>query len=139
MTWKQTLALGTGLSVLASASIVLAGTLYKLQCSDKDCGYKGEIGIGGSRLQVQKTGFCVNCGDLVTVRWDRPREGVTPKAPEMKAVGRIWLPTTGEVKPLYPCPKCSQPFLPIDSVAELKCCPKCKKPTLTAKMELIFD
>ena len=139
MTWKRALALAAGVALLASAGWVLSGTLYKLQCSDKECGHTAELGLGGTMLAVHKTGFCVNCGDFVAVGWDRPRDGVAPKNPEIKPVGQVWLPMTGQVKPLYPCPKCKQPFLPIDSIEELKCCPKCKKPTLTAKVSVMYD
>jgi len=135
--------LGVGIVALAAA-VALGGTMYNVVCANKDCGYKVELGLGGTMLQEAKTGWCVNCQDFVAVGWTRPdaaerMPATEPRVPEIKPIGKVWLPTTGQVKPLYPCPKCKGPFLPIDSIEELKCCPKCRKPTVSAQRTIMYD
>ena len=136
------LALVVGSVALAAGAVALGGILYNVACSNKECGYKVELGLGGTMLQVAHTGWCTNCKDFVAVGWTRRDARGVPegkRVPEVKPVGTIWLPMTGQVKPLYPCPKCKQPFLPIDSIEELKCCPKCNKPTIKAQVSIMYD
>jgi hypothetical protein len=126
-----------------AVAVALAGTMYNVACGNKDCGYRVELGLGGTMLQEVKAGWCVNCQDFVAVGWTRPDTGRRMPGekpiPEVKPVGKVWLPTTGQVKPLYPCPKCKGPFLPIDSIEELKCCPKCGKPSIKAERTIMYD
>ncbi|HUT35796.1 MAG TPA: hypothetical protein VNE39_20080 [Planctomycetota bacterium] len=136
------MALVVGSVALTAGFLVLGGTMYNVVCTNQGCGYKVDLGLGGTMLYAAKTGWCVNCKDFVAVGWTRPDARGLPAektVPEVKPVGTIWLPMTGQVKPLYPCPKCKQPFLPIDSIEELKCCPKCNKPTIRARAGILYD
>jgi hypothetical protein len=116
--------------------------MYSIVCTNKGCGYKVDLGLGGTMLYEAKTGWCANCQDFVAVGWTRPDAPGVPaekRVPEVRPVGTVWLPAAGRVKPLYPCPQCKQPFLPLDSIEELKCCPKCNKPTLEARAGIRYD
>jgi hypothetical protein len=116
--------------IVVCTTLVFAGKAYELIC--KSCGYKAEVRFGGGKQFDQLTGFCVQCGDFVYIRWGR-----NEKKPE--PLGRVWNPATGESSPVYACPECGRPFLAISSIHDMKHCPKCDKETLESKLKMIID
>jgi hypothetical protein len=115
-----------------SPLMVLAGTGYELTCENKSCNYKGNVNFGGGKVFDQITGYCVKSDKFVYLSWKR---GTQKPAP----LGQVWDPTTGKIKLLYKSKDCTEPFIPIESVGDLKYCPKCNKPTLKAKETVMFD
>ncbi len=123
---------------------LLAGSEYELVCENKGCHYSGRVSFGGGRLFEKVTGCCVSNGQFVYLTWDRepiPKGNVRERVsnPRPSPVGYIWFAGTGQNVPLYQSKDCPQPFIPINSVEELKFCPKCGQPTLRSKLSLLFD
>jgi hypothetical protein len=118
---KRAMLLGLVVS-LCSATAALAGSMVELTCKNETCDYKGNLDFGGGFTFEQITGYCVHDKEFVYLTWKRG-----DKAPEPL---KIWNPQTGLFTELYKCPKCTEPFLPIKELKELKYCPKCNQPTL---------
>ena len=123
--------LAVGLAFMLPLAAVLAGSQYDLVCKNKDCNYKGSIGIGGGFQFEQVTGYCLNCKDFVSLSWNREQKKPEPL--------KVWNPTTGQAMLLYKCPKCQTPFLPIEKIEDLKRCPKCNKATLEHNLTILYD
>ncbi|MDP2895840.1 MAG: hypothetical protein Q8Q12_04685 [bacterium] len=119
------------LACMLPLAAVLAGSQYDLVCKNKDCNYKGSIGIGGGFQFEQLTGYCLNCKDFVSLSWNREQKKPEPL--------KVWNPTTGQAMLLYRCPKCQNPFLPIEKIEDLKHCPKCNKATLEHNLTIYYD
>lgn len=136
------------LTLVAAALLLLSTSLfggsgYNARCTDAKCGYEGRVNFGGGFFFNQLTGYCTKCEQFVYLRWPNGhapvKDGeeppkVTPPAP----LGTVWNPTTGKTGTVYPCPKCTSPFLAMTE-PELKCCPKCRKPTLELQIMLAYD
>lgn len=139
-----------GLCGAALVGVVLAGTYYKLECLNAKCAYKGECQLGGGFTFDSLDGYCVSCGKWVRVKWDR-KGG---KAPD--PLGKVWVAETGKTMPVYACPTCKGPFLPVtgnEAVKDSKYaegqklggsdrilhCPKCGEPSLWMHAEVFFD
>lgn len=122
-------ALVTTASVLLAA-MAWAGTQYEIRCTNETCGFQATVGFGGGKGFEEATGFCVACGEFVSVFWDRGERGPEPV--------RIWDPAEGEIL-LYKCPKCGKPFLPFKDPHQMKNCPKCKQATLTFEERMLYD
>ena len=123
---------------------ILAGSVYELVCENKDCLYADHASFGGGMRFEQITGYCVSTGKFVYLTWDRenmPKGGSKERVskPRPSPMGYIWFPGEGKYIGLYQSRDCPQPFIPINSVEELKFCPKCKQPTLKTKLSLLYD
>ena len=118
--------------LMATTSIVFAGTTYVVSCQNKACDWEGTVSLGGGKRFRTITGYCVQCGKFVCLRWKR-----NERAPE--PLCRIWDLETGRMMALYKCSDCDKPFAPIDSIAAAKHCPKCKQASLTASMRRRYD
>jgi len=123
--------LAVGLAFMLPLAAVLAGSQYDLVCKNKDCNYKGSIGIGGGFQFEQVTGYCLNCKDFVSLSWNREQKKPQPL--------KVWNPATGQVMLLHKCPKCQNPFLPIEKIENLKYCPKCNTATLEHDLTILYD
>jgi len=118
--------------VLILAAPVAGGTIVHLLCKGPDCAFAADVRLGGGRMVAQATGWCTRCEAFTAVTWTR--SGPAPASP-----GKVWTAATGEVTPLYTCPKCSGPYLPIASRQEFKNCPKCSRPSLDVKVLGLYD
>jgi len=127
---KRLLLIGLAALLLPFAA-VLAGSQYELVCKNKDCNYKGSIGIGGGFEFEQASGYCLHCKDFVSISWGREKKQPQPL--------KVWNPATGKVMLLYKCPKCQNPFLPVEEIENLKYCPKCNKATLRHNLTILYD
>jgi hypothetical protein len=145
--------------MMALAAVVLGGIVvgvawaasgYDLTCLNKACGYKGKCMLGPLMMADSIDGYCTACDKWVNVRWKRQGE----KAPA--PIGKIWVAETGKTMPVYACPTCKGPFLPVteaDSAKESKYapkgtlgemehimrCPKCGEPSLKMRMTIAAD
>jgi DNA-directed RNA polymerase subunit RPC12/RpoP len=124
-------ALLIALAAMLPLVAVLAGSQYDLVCKNKDCNYKGSIGLGGGFQFEQVTGFCLHCKDFVSLSWNREKKRPQPL--------KVWNPTKGQVMLLYKCPECQNPFLPVEKIEDLKYCPKCNKATLEHNLTILYD
>lgn len=132
-------------SYLFNPESVLGGAEYILKCKNKECNYSTKIDFGGGLGFDQIMGYCANCGDFVYLTWkSREREpdgsfsNEALKGPD--PVAEIWDLSTKEPAPLYKCIKCSQPFIPIKNIENIKYCPKCKQPSLKVEETgLLYD
>ena len=132
------------------AGVVWAATGYQLECLNPKCGYKGECALGPTKLMDSIDGYCASCGKWVNLRWKRQGE----EAP--KPLGKVWVAETGKTLPVYPCPHCKGPFLPVTEADMLKeskyapkgslhegeslmHCPKCGEPSLKMKLHMFID
>lgn len=112
--------------LLVPALSTFAGTDYPMKCTN--CGYASRVQIGGGKGFEQITGFCVETGKFVYLQWDR---GTKPPQP----MAKVWDSAIGKMIPLYRCPDCPDPFIPLrlDPTDEdgpgFDHCPKCGKPT----------
>jgi DNA-directed RNA polymerase subunit RPC12/RpoP len=112
--------------LLVPALAARAGTSYPMKCTN--CGYASRVEIGGGRTFEQITGFCVETGKFVYLQWDRGTKKPEPMA-------KVWDSATGKTIPLYKCPDCPHPFIPLRlDAADQKGpgfnhCPKCGKQT----------
>jgi hypothetical protein len=118
-----------GLAIFVSVG--LAGTLYKVTCSDEKCGFAGDFGDGGGFTFEQATGYCVKCDKFATVSWKR-------KSPA-PVTAEIWDAAEGRRVRLFTCKDCKGPFAEIRGAKELKHCPRCSKPSPTTKPSYIYD
>jgi DNA-directed RNA polymerase subunit RPC12/RpoP len=114
--------------------LVLAGALYNVTCSDPGCGFKASVGIGGGFKFEKIRGFCKRCNDVVGLTWPRGKEAEKPKP-----LAEFWDPKTGEVRQVFKCPKCGDPFVAIQKIEDLQYCPKCNKPTLKRTRGALYD
>ena len=134
----------------ALAGVAWAATGYNLQCLNKDCGYTGKCLLGPTKLMDSVDGYCPACAKWVNVRWKRDGE----KAPA--PIGKVWVAETGKTLPVYACPTCKGPFLPVTEADMLKeskfapkgtlgesdllmHCPKCGQPSLRMRTEMFLD
>jgi hypothetical protein len=140
---------GLSLGVLIGG-LAWAGSACNLECLNAKCGYKGKCELGGGFAFNSLDGYCVSCGEWVRITWDRK----TGKAPT--PLGQVWVAETGKTMPLYPCPSCKGPFLPVtvnDRVKDPKYtrdpkwpwdewfmhCPKCGEPSLRVRVTVNAD
>jgi DNA-directed RNA polymerase subunit RPC12/RpoP len=125
---------------LFNPTLTLAGSSYELKCGNKNCNYTEYVNLGGGFAFEQITGYCVKCGKFVYLKWRRKGSRDSElSGREPTPVGHVWCPSTGQTKPLYKCPECSEFFLPIDSVQELRFCPRCKQSKLKSKETMCYD
>ena len=110
---------------MLSSTLVKAGTGYYLYCSNKRCGSTFQVSFGGGIRFCQTQGFCSKCDQFVVSKWTSEKNE-TPPVPFL----RFWDPTTGSLRNIFHCPRCSGEFIELRNVSELKFCPKCKKPSL---------
>ena len=129
---KRSTALVLLLVVAGTAGVVLAGTIYKLTCSNDACNYKGEANFGGGRMFAMATGWCTTCREFTGISWKRSDKKPAPAA-------TIWDSKTGKTLELHACPKCKKPFLPIESIEDLTHCPKCAKDGLKNVRTIMYD
>ncbi|MBI4970839.1 MAG: hypothetical protein HZC17_03255 [Candidatus Omnitrophica bacterium] len=115
-----------------SIPVSQAGTGYEVKCADAKCGFKTQAQIGGGFVFEEAGGFCAKCDQWVSVTWNRGEKAPVPFA-------TFWDPKMGEICRLYPCPKCKQPFVVIETIEDMKFCPKCNKPTLQNKRTVLYD
>ena len=150
---RRTLVIGlvtAGLCGAALVGVVWAATFYKLECLNAKCAYKGQCELGGLFNSDSLDGYCTSCGKWVRVLWNR-KGG---KAPD--PLGRVWVAETGKTLPVYACPTCKGPFLPVtddETVKDSKYadglklggsdrimhCPRCGEPSLKMKAEIFSD
>jgi predicted RNA-binding Zn-ribbon protein involved in translation (DUF1610 family) len=148
-TWLIGLTL-VGLCGAVLVGVAWAATIYRLECLNAKCGYKGQCELGGLMRSDSIDGYCVACGKWVRLVWNR-KDG---KAPE--PLGKVWVAETGKTLPVFACPNCKGPFTPVtedDMVKESKYkvgqkvepndrfmhCPKCGEPSLKMKAEIFAD
>ena len=112
--------------------VLQAGSGYEVTCKDAKCGFKTQAGIGGGSLFEEAAGFCMPCKEWVSVTWKRGEKAPVPFA-------KFWDPQTGEIRRVYKCPKCKQPFIVVEKIEDMKFCPRCKKPTLESKRTVFYD
>jgi hypothetical protein len=139
-----------GLFAGVLADVVWAAAGYDLTCLNKNCGYTGNCQLGPIRICDSIDGYCAACGKWVNLRWRRA--GEQPPAP----LGKVWVAETGKTVPVYACPNCKGPFLPVTQADMLKeskyapkgtlgerdslmRCPKCGEPSLKMKMTIAVD
>lgn len=109
-----------------------AGIGYNVTCSDGKCGFSAKAGIGGGMQYEEAAGYCPKCGTWTSVSWRRRKTAPVP-------VAAFWDPQTGTQRQVRACTKCSEPFVVITRIEDMKYCPKCGKPTLTSKRTLMYD
>ncbi|MFA5167986.1 MAG: hypothetical protein WC530_05595 [Candidatus Omnitrophota bacterium] len=112
--------------------VLQAATGYEVKCKDAKCGFKTQAGIGGGFAFETAAGFCAPCKKWVSVTWKRGEKAPVPFA-------MFWDPQTGEIRRLYKCPKCKQPFVVIEKIEDMKFCPRCKRPILGNKRTVLYD
>jgi hypothetical protein len=132
----------------AAIGVAWAATGYNLKCLNPKCGYAGKCVMGPTKLMDSVDGYCVACDKWVNVRWKR-NGGEAPKP-----LGKVWSAETGKTLPVYACPNCKGPFLPMtedDKVKDSKYgaglkenefilhCPKCGEASLKATLEMFLD
>jgi hypothetical protein len=132
----------------AAVGVVWAATGYNLKCLNPKCDYTGKCVLGPTKLMDSVDGYCASCGKWVNLRWKRAG-GEAPKP-----IGKVWAAETGKTLPVYACPNCKGPFLPVtedDKVKNSKYgaglkegefllhCPKCGEPSLMAHLEMFLD
>ena len=98
----------------ALAGVAWAATGYNLQCLNKDCGYTGKCVLGPTKLMDSIDGYCPACDKWVNLRWKR--DGEKPPAP----LGKVWVAETGKTLPVYACPNCKGPLLPVTENDKVK-------------------
>jgi Zn finger protein HypA/HybF involved in hydrogenase expression len=118
--------------VILGASAVYAGTAYRLSCNNLTCNFQEDVGFGGGFTFMKLTGYCVECEHFVKISW---RNDERPAEP----MGYVWDEFRGEKRPVYGCPKCGKPFLPIDRPEHIKHCPKCGKDSLSIIWMMYYD
>lgn len=118
--------------LLVSVHELQAGAGYDLTCTNDNCGFNTQVMIGRGMHFQQVGGFCKNCNKWVQIRWK-----LSEKAPAL--LSEVWDPMTGSVRQVYKCPECSQAFMAIRDVNEMKFCPKCNKPTPKSKLTIMYD
>ncbi len=116
----------------AGVGVARAGSGYEVKCGDAKCAFKAQAGIGGGSLFEEAAGFCTQCKEWVSVTWKRGGRAPRPFA-------KFWDPKTGEIRRLYKCPKCKQPFVAIEKIEDMKFCPLCKRPILQSKRTVLYD
>jgi hypothetical protein len=148
-TWMIGL-VAAGLGGAALVGVVWAATGYSLKCLNKDCGYTGECMLGPTMSKDSLDGYCSACTKWVRLTWQHPG-GEAPKP-----LGKVWSATTGKTLPVYACPTCKGPFLPVTRDDMLKGskytpegtlgqgeslmhCPKCGEPSLKMKAAVFKD
>lgn len=109
-----------------------AGSVYEVRCTNAQCGFKTEIGIGGGMKFEEASGYCAQCAKGVSVTW--PRDEKPKPAPV-----RFWDALTGRLREIFRCKTCQQPFVKMEHIEDLRHCPKCGKETLKAKLTLMYD
>ncbi len=109
-----------------------AGIGYNVTCVDEKCGFSAKAGIGGGMQYEEASGYCPKCGKWTSVSWRRRTAAPAP-------VAAFWDPRTGEGRQVRACTKCSEPYVVINSIDDMKYCPKCGKATLTSKRMLMYD
>lgn len=109
-----------------------AGTGYNVTCSDEKCGFSVKAGIGGGMRYEEAAGYCPKCGTWTTVSWRRRTAAPAP-------VAVFWDPQTGAQRQVRACTKCSEPYVVINRIEDIKYCPKCGNPTMTSKRTLLYD
>lgn len=92
--------------VLGCAHAAVAGQMFEVRCDA--CALKTTMGLGGGMRFEQATGWCRTCSAFRSVSWRRG----TPD-PYRSETQRV--PAPG----VYPCPKCSVHFAPIQSKREV--------------------
>jgi hypothetical protein len=135
---------------LALAGAVWGSASFDLKCLNKNCNYKGFCWLGGIMMSECIDGYCVACDRWVRLEWPR-KDG---KAPD--PLGKVWMAEIGKTLPVYACPHCKGPFLPVtasDMLKESKYappgtlgpteflirCPKCGEPSLKMERGAIGD
>jgi len=148
-TWLIGLTL-VGLCGAVLVGVVWAVTYYKLECLNAKGAYKGACELGGGFTFDSLDGYCVSCGKWVHVTWDH--KGGKASDP----LGKVWVAETGKTMPVYTCPTCKGPFLPVtgdETVKDSKYaegqklgrndrimhCPRCGEPSLKMKVEVFSD
>ena len=125
--------------LLISAMAAFAGTGYPMKC--QNCGYSTRVMIGGGIGFEQLTGFCVESGKFVYLKWDRGTKKPEP-------IAKVWDSATGQMIEVYKCPDCPKPFIPLRHKAAdrngpgFDHCPKCGKQTFKvdkAEGIIMFD
>jgi|WetSurMetagenome_2_1015567.scaffolds.fasta_scaffold34831_3 hypothetical protein len=113
-------------------SAVYAGSTHRLTCNDQQCRFQQDVDFGGGFTFMLITGYCLGCEHFVNISWRHSERPIEP-------LGEVWDEKSGERRPIYPCPKCGKPFLPIARPDQIKHCPKCGKSTLKDQMMLLYD
>lgn len=119
------------LQLFVVSSFVVAGQGYEVVCKNEDCGFKSEVSFGGGKAFSKITGFCVPCDKFVYITWKRNKK-------EPEPVNYVCDAGSGKTIPLYSCPLCGKPFMPIMDIQELKYCPHCGKETLKRTDNIIM-
>jgi hypothetical protein len=144
--------------VVFAAPLCVAGTVWHYKCETPNCGFEGDLEIGGGFIYEEATGYCTTCRKLVSIRWKRKdvtgnrkkrqdeATDLLENAPEK--VGTVWNSVTGRMADLYPCPYCKKPFMKIGEASLWQAersglgnifCPSCAKPALKFQHGIVYD
>ena len=119
---------------ISSVSSLMAGELFKVWCTEKDCGFTETIANGPGMNFNQLGGYCRKCNKWVSIGWSW-KSGTKPPVP----LAKFWDPTTGRQREVYSCPNCTLPFVSVPVVQEFRYCLKCGKQILKSAQAGFYD
>ena len=105
-------------------SMIYAGEIRKLICTNQECDFEEEIFSGTGKLSTRLFGYCTQCEKMVTISFMNTESENGIPAPYAK----VWNGAAGDTLDLYICPACQKPFA---SISDIECCPKCGDKTIS--------
>src|SRR4051812_3502496 len=108
--------LAAGLLVLATASTVLAGTIFEVTATNGKEKVTYRVKFGGGKALRQWTAFDPKSKTFVYLKWQAGEAMPEP-------VATIWDHRTGETVKLYKFPGVEHPLPVIPTIKDMKVCP----------------
>lgn len=105
-------------------SLIYAGDIRSLICTNQECDFKEEIFAGTGKLSTRLFGYCMQCQKMVTISF----KNTELENGEPIHFTNVWNAATGEILDLYECPNCQKPFA---AIYHMEHCPKCGKKTIS--------